>query len=143
MADRGRAGAIALVVAAALFAVPAAQDQLPRPTFRTEANYVRVDVFPTRDGAPIADLTAADFEVFEDKAPQKIEQFERVLIRAAGAGEGRREPNTVAESRQAVQDPRARVFVLFLDPSHVEQSTSRSISRTLVNALNQLIGPDD
>jgi VWFA-related protein len=136
--------AIAVVAAAAVLAVPGAQqDQLPLPTFRTEANYVRVDVYPTRDGAAIADLAATDFEVFEDKAPQKIEQFERVVIRGPGSGEGRPEPNTVAQSRQAIQDPRARVFVLFLDPAHVEQGTSRSISRTLVNALNRLIGPDD
>jgi VWFA-related protein len=138
-----RGPAVALTLAAVLLAVPAAQDQLPRPTFRTEANYVRVDVFPTRDGAAVADLTATDFEVFEDKAPQKIEQFERVVIRAAGSGEGRPEPNTVAESRRAIQDPRARVFVLFLDPTHVEQGTSRTISQTLVNVLNRLIGPDD
>ncbi len=124
-------------------ALPAAQDQLPTPTFRTEANYVRVDVFPTRDGAPIPDLTAADFEVFEDKAPQKIEQFERVVIRTAAVGEGRPEPNTVAQSREAIRDPRARVFILFLDPKHVEGGTSRQISQTLVNALNRLIGPDD
>ncbi|HKF66711.1 MAG TPA: VWA domain-containing protein [Vicinamibacterales bacterium] len=137
--------AIAVVVASAVLAVLFAQppDQLPVPTFRTEANYVRVDVFPTRDGAPIADLAATDFEVLEDRVPQKIEQFERVVIRAAGSGEGRPEPNTVAQSRQAIQDPRARVFVLFLDPKHVEQGTSRTISRTLVNALNRLIGPDD
>src|SRR5262245_6821072 len=137
--------AIAVVVAVAVLAVPVAQqqDQLPVPTFRTEANYVRVDVFPTRDGAAIPDLTAADFEVFEDKAPQKIEQFERVVIRAAAVAEGRREPNTVAESRQAIQDPRARVFVLFLDGKHVKGSASRSISQTLVNALTRLIGPDD
>jgi hypothetical protein len=32
-----------------LTAVLVAQDQ-PRPTFKTEANYVRVDVFPTKDG---------------------------------------------------------------------------------------------
>ena len=142
MSDR-RLVAVSLAGAAALLAVVAAQDQLPQPTFRTEANYVRVDVFPTRDGAPVTDLTAADFELVEDKAPQKIEQFERVVIRAAGSGEGRPEPNTVAESQRAIQDPRARVFVLFLDPKHVEQSASRSISQTLVNALNRLIGPDD
>ena len=136
---------VAIVMSlAGLVALLAAQDQLPQPTFRAEANYVRVDVFPTtRDGAPVTDLTAADFELVEDKTPQKIEQFERVVIRAVGSGEGRPEPNTVAESRQAIQDPRARVFVLFLDPKHVEQGTSRSISQTLVTALNRLIGPDD
>jgi hypothetical protein len=63
MAERARASVIALAVAAGLLAVPAAQDQLPRPTFRTEANYVRVDVFPTRDGAAGAGQAAPDFEV--------------------------------------------------------------------------------
>ncbi len=116
---------------------------LPQPTFHAEANYVRVDVFPTRDGMPVADLTAADFDVTEDKVPQKIEQFERIVIRAAGTGEGRPEPNTVAQSREAIQDPRARVFVLFLDPAHVEQGTSRTISQTLVRTIDRLIGPDD
>src|ERR1043165_8340147 len=135
--------AVALVVSALAAAVLVAQDQLPQPTFRAEANYVRVDVYPTRDGAPVTDLTAADFEVLEEKVPQKIEQFEHVLIRGGGGGPGRREPNTLAESREAIQDPRARVFVLFLDPAHVEQGTSREISQTLVNALNKLIGPDD
>jgi VWFA-related protein len=129
------------VVAAGL--TLAAQDQVPQPTFRTEANYVRVDVYPTRDGAPVPDLTAADFEVLEDKVPQKLEQFERIVIRSAGMQEGRREPNTVAESRQAIQDLRARVFVLFLDPKHVELAASRQISKPLVNALDELIGPDD
>src|SRR5262245_44765302 len=146
MADRRFVGAITLapaVLSLLLLAVPAAQDQLPTPTFRAEANYVRVAVFPTRDGAPIADLTADEFELTEDRVPQKIEQFERVVIRSFAAGEGRPEPNTVAQSRLAIQDPRARVFVLFLDPKHVEQGTSRKISSTLVNALNRLIGPDD
>jgi hypothetical protein len=138
--------AIAIVVTAAAVAAGltlAAQDQLPQPTFRTEANYVRVDVYPTRDGAPVTDLTAADFEVVEDKVPQKVEQFEHVVIRSAGTGEGRREPNTVAESRAAIQDSRARVFVLFLDSKHVELGASRQIGPTMVDALNRLIGPDD
>jgi len=134
---------LALAASAAVTAVLLAQDQLPQPTFRAEANYVRVDVFPTRDGMPVTDLTASDFEVFEERAPQKIEQFEHVLIRAAGVDAGRREPNTVAESREAIKDPRTRVFVLFLDPAHVEQGTSRKISQTLVNTLNRLMGPDD
>jgi VWFA-related protein len=138
-----RSFVFALAASAAIAAVLLAQDQLPQPTFRAEANYVRVDVFPTRDGMPVTDLTAADFELFEDRAPQRIEQFEHVLIRAAGIDAGRREPNTVAESQAAIKDPRTRVFVLFLDPSHVELGTSRKISQTLVNTLNRLIGPDD
>ena len=87
----------------------------PPPTFRTEANYVRVDIFPTKDGAPVADLTQADFDVLEGGVLQKIEQFERVVVRGGIPQDLRREPNTVDEGRQAAQNPRARVLVLFLD----------------------------
>jgi VWFA-related protein len=144
----GRPGLQTLCVLACLsscitLALSAAQDQPSRPAFRTEANYVRVDVYPTRDGAPAADLQQEDFEILEDKVPQKIEQFEHVVIRSGGPQETRRESNTVAESRQALENPRARVFVLFLDVNHVEGTVSRAIGAPLVKALNSLIGPDD
>ena len=104
---------LALLHASVGFASQAAQDQAAPTTFRTEANYVRVDVYPTRDGMPVTDLRKEDFEVLEDKVSQNIDQFEHVVIRSAGPQDARREPNTVAESRQAATDPRARVFVLF------------------------------
>jgi VWFA-related protein len=137
-------GATAAVLAAGQDPAPGQQPpQPPPPTFRTEANYVRVDVYPTIDGAPVLDLRQDDFEVSEDRVLQKVEQFEHVLI-SGGAGQpGRPEPNTVEESRRAVQDPRARVFVLFLDIKHVEGDASRRIAQPLVKALNRLIGPDD
>ena len=125
------------------FAAPGAQDQTPTPTFRTEASYVRVDVYPTRNGEPVTDLLKEDFEVLEDKVSQNIDQFEHVVIRSAGPQDSRREPNTVAESRQAAQDPRARVFVLFLDINHVELAASRAIRAPLIEALDRLIGADD
>src|SRR5262245_65784154 len=92
----------------------AAQNQAP-PTFRTEANYVRVDVYPTRDDVPVADLTQNDFEILDNGVPQTIAQFERVVVRAAGPQDARIEPNTVRESLAMTQSARARVFVLFLD----------------------------
>jgi VWFA-related protein len=124
-------------------ALSAAQNQPPRPDFRTEANYVRVDVYPTHDGAPIADLRQEDFEVLEDKVPQKLDRFEHIVVRSGGPQETRREPNTIAEAKQALDDSRARVFVLFLDVNHVEGGTSRRIGTPLVKALDSLIGPDD
>ena len=66
-----------------------------QPTFRTEANYVRVDVYPTKDGAPVTDLSQEDFEIVEGGAPQKIEQFERVLIEGNLPQDLRREPGSV------------------------------------------------
>jgi VWFA-related protein len=121
----------------------AAQDQPPQPTFRTEVNYVRVDVYPTRDDMPVTDLTQDDFEVFDNGTLQKIGQFERVVIRAAGPQETRIEPNTVRESRSMLENLRSRVFVLFLDVYHVDVGGSRNIRNPLVDALDKVIGADD
>ncbi len=120
-----------------------AQNQPAAPTFRTEANYVRVDVYPTRDGVPVADLTQADFEVLDNGTPQKVEQFERVVIRGAGPQEARIEPQTVRESRSMLENPRSRVFVLFLDTYHVDVAGSATIRQPLVDALDRVIGVDD
>ena len=115
----------------------------PQPTFRTEANYVRVDVYPTRDAAPVPDLRQEDFDVLENGVAQKIEQFEHVVIRAAGPQDARVEPNTVAESRSMAENPRARLFVVFLDTYHVDIAASHNIRRPLVEALDRVIGQDD
>ena len=122
-----------------------AQGQAPpqQPTFRTEANYVRVDVYATADGVPVADLEQEDFEVIEDGASQRIDAFERVVIRGGAPQETRREPTTVAESRAMVENSRARVFVLFLDFNQVEKEASFNIRQPLIAALNRLIAPDD
>ena len=146
-------GVPALAVAASLFfhshvstAPQAAQDQAAQPlqpTFRTEANYVRVDVYPTRDDQPVADLAQADFEVLDNGTPQKIEQFERVVIRAAGPQESRVEPSNVREMRSMLEGSRARVFVLFLDIGHVDIGGSYNIRKPLVDALDKVIGADD
>ena len=112
-----------------------------RPTFRTEANFVRVDAFPTRGGSPVKNLAAADFEVLEDGVPQKIESFEFVQIRA-GVQE-RQDPNTIAESRAALKDPRARVFVLFLDVPNVTIQGAWNVREPLVRLLDRILAPDD
>src|SRR5262245_15130381 len=117
--------------------------QPPQPTFRTEANYVRVDVYPTKDDAPVPDLQAEDFEVREDGTPQTIEQFEHIVIRGHVPETARIEPNTVRESRTMLEDPRARVFVIFLDPGHVAVAGPPTLRRPLSETLDRMIGPDD
>jgi VWFA-related protein len=137
--------ACAVVVASglAVIADQAPQDQ-PRPTFRTEANYVRVDVYATmRDGTPVTDLRRDEFELFEDRARQTIDQFTPVVIRNGGTASTRSDPRTPEESRQAITEPFARVFVLFLDVMHVDGTASQTIARPLIDTLRRLIGPDD
>jgi VWFA-related protein len=124
---------------------PAADDQQPpeRPTFRLEANYVRVDAYPTANGKPVTDLTAADFELLEDGTPQEVTQFERVELRALTAREERRDPTNVADAREQAGDPRRRVFVIYLDTHHTTYAGSHRARKPLVEMLERLIGPDD
>jgi len=117
-----------------------AQDQ---PTFRTGANYVRVDMYATVDGKSIEDLTAEDVEVLEDGAPQKVEAFEHVQVRQAGPQESRREPTTVEQSRQMAAEGRARVFVIFLDTYHTSIEGSANMRLPLIKFIDRLLGPDD
>ena len=143
---RRLASAAAIVIASAIAGAPiriASQDQ-PRPTFRTEANYVRVDAYATtKDGVPIDDLRRDEFELLEDRVPQTIDQFATVRIRGGGAPTARPDPRTPEESRQAATDSRARVFILFLDVMHVDRTASIRIAKPLTDALRNLLGPDD
>ena len=136
---------VAFIVCAAILlaGLLAAQDPVPVPTFRTDANYVRVDAYPTRNGTPVDDLSADDFEVFEGNVAQKIDQFQHVVATVSSSANPGREPSTVSDSRQLARDSQGRVFVIFLDPRHVEVTASRNIAPPLVKALNTLIGPND
>jgi len=122
---------------------PGDATQPDTPRFRLETGYVRVDAYAMQDGAAVRDLTVEDFEVFEDGVLQKVADFEHVQVEGWTPQERRREPQTVAESRAMAEDPRARVFVIFLDTYHTSLFGSHRIRRPLVDFLDRVIGPDD
>ena len=135
---------LGLVLVIALGAPPyAAPRQDPqRPTFRTGANLVRVDAYPSRDGRIVEGLIADDFEVLEDGVPQKIESFQFVRYEQSAAGE-RRDPNSQREGFQLAADPSYRVFVIYLDNLHVDFSGSHAVRQPLINFMNRVLGTRD
>jgi VWFA-related protein len=118
-------------------------EQLQRPTFRAAANFVRVDVYPTAAGRMVQDLVQGDFQVFEDGKPQEISSFEHVVIEAGGPQETRSEPRSVQEAKDMAADPRARLFVLFLDTYHVSREGAYNVRRSLTRLLDRTLGPTD
>jgi VWFA-related protein len=132
---------IAILLAAASAVAVAQTPQ--QPTFRAEANYVRVDMYAMRDGQAVEDLKAGEIEILEDDVPQKIETFEHVKVRPAGPQESRVEPNTVRDSRAMAADPRARVFIIFLDTYHTQVDGSHNMRLPLARFLDRVIGQDD
>jgi len=132
------------VIVLALAAVSlTAQNRQTQPTFRSGAAYIRVDMYATRDGKPIEDLQANEVEILEDGVPQKVEAFEHVRVRIGIPQELRVEPKGVEESRQMAGDPRARVFVIFLDTYHTQVEGSATMRQPLINFIDRVLGPDD
>ena len=133
-----------LAAAAALAAQGSQTPREPQATFRTGANYVRVDMYAMQDGQPIHDIRREEIEVLEDGVPQAIEDFEHVLVRSASTQEtAAREPDGLQASRAAAADPRARVFVIFLDTYHTQLEGSANVRRPLIRFLERVLGPDD
>lgn len=117
--------------------------QTPQPTFRSGANYVRVDMYATREGRAVDDLMKADVTVLEDGVPQDVVAFEHVRIRGAGLPDYRPDASSVAESRERAAEARARVFVVFLDTYHTQIEGSQRMRVPLARFLDRAIGPDD
>ena len=136
---------VAAVVAGAALTQGAPQTSPPpqEPRFRGGTNLVRLDVYVSADGTAVTDLTADDFEVLEDSAPQQVTSFELVRPRGVVPDSARVEPNTVAESRERAAQPDARVFVLFLDTLHVQVEGSYHAQNPIATLLDRIVGEDD
>jgi hypothetical protein len=135
-----------LVLALALGSLTlSAQDQPVQP-FRAEANYIRVDLYPTQGGKPVEDLQASEVEIADQGVAQKIDSFVRIRRQSAQPQRTARvEAATdvaAAASGPAADDP-SRLFVLFLDSNHVDGNFARGIGQRLIKALNTLIREDD
>jgi VWFA-related protein len=129
-------------------APPPPQDpQQPVPIFRAGTAVVRVDVTVTgRGDEPVADLTAADFEVEEDDVPQTVStaQFLRV------DGQRTSDLNEPLEIRsfehaklEAARDD-VRLVAIFLDDYHIDKKPEITLPlrEALIKFVN-LFGPND
>jgi VWFA-related protein len=125
---------------------PAPQDpQQPAATFRTDINFVRVDVIVTEKGQPVTTLNQADFEVREDDKPQAIEQFRLIKVDGnprPGEPPPRQIRNRDDEEREAA-DENTRVIVLFLDDYHTRLGSALSVKRSLIEFVQTQLRPTD
>lgn len=132
-----------ILLALALLQTLSAPQDPQRPTFRTGANLVRVDAYPSKDGRIVEGLTAGDFEVLEDGVPQKIESFQFVRYEQNTPAGERRDPNSQRDAFQLAADPSYRVFVIYLDHRHIDVTDSHRIRLPLVTLLQRILGPKD
>ena len=136
----------ALVAALAGVAAHAPQPAQP-PTFRTEANLVRVDVTVIdRRGEPVSNLTQDDFAVEEDGVPQAVSSFK--FVSADGqpsTGDADSLPIRSPEhaAAEAARDE-VRVFVIFWDEYHIgRMAEAIKGRRALTSFVSTAFGPSD
>jgi VWFA-related protein len=124
----------------------AQEPQQRPPVFRAGVNAVRVDVIVSdRDGNPVADLTAADFEVFEDGKPQTVDLFRLVNADgnpAPGAEPARAIRSAYDQESEAARDD-VRLFAIFLDDYHVRRANAMRMRDVLVQFVKTQLGPLD
>ena len=138
------AALLTAVVGVSLQAQGGAPPQDPqRPVFRTGANLVRVDAYPSKDGRIIDGLTVEDFELLEDGVPQKIESFQFVRYEQHTPAGERRDPNSQREGFELAADPSYRVFVIYLDNLHVDITGSHRVRGALITFLTRVLGRND
>jgi VWFA-related protein len=139
--------AAAFVVTVFVLGAPAQQPPSPQqqqpPVFRSGAAFVRVDVYPSKDGRIIPGLTKDAFQIFEDGKPQAIETFDYVNFPTFASEEERRDPINKEEGDAMAADPRNRVFVVYLDTFHVSIADGYYARVPLIAMLDRTIGPSD
>ncbi|MEC8952637.1 MAG: VWA domain-containing protein [Acidobacteriota bacterium] len=122
----------------------AEQDASQQPVFRAGINFVRVDVIVTdKNDDPVVDLTAEDFEVYEDDLQQTVETFQLVRITPATISDEPVRPirSRFDEEREAARSD-VRLFAIYLDDYHVRQGASLRIREPIIEFIRTLAPTD-
>jgi VWFA-related protein len=148
------AAALGLACGAALFAKAWPQQDPPAdpptqqpPVIRSGADVVRVDVTVIDNkGRPVPSLTAEDFEVREDGAPQAIQSFRFVTLNGQPEeGDENSLPirSPAHAAAEAARDD-VRVFLIFWDEYHINRMASALHAREyLMRFVKTAFGPRD
>ncbi|MPY90966.1 MAG: VWA domain-containing protein [Luteitalea sp.] len=113
--------------------------------FRTEINYVEVDASVTDEqGNFVRNLTRDDFQIFENKIPQKIATFTEVAIPVERTEttllDGRPLPRDTATNEQGLG---GRIYVMVLDDVHTHALRSSLVKKAANEFIEQHVGAND
>jgi len=145
-ARRASAAGVLVLVALLAAGLGAQQPQGPpaQPAFRAGADLVIVDaVVVDKDGKPVSNLTAADFEVKDEGRPQAVSLFQTVST-AAIASQPQGATRRFGYSTNAGVDARpTRAFVLFFDDLHLAQAEGDRAKAALAGFIDRELEDGD
>ncbi|HET7697694.1 MAG TPA: VWA domain-containing protein [Vicinamibacterales bacterium] len=115
------------------------------PVIRSGINFVSVDVIVTdkKSGEVVLDLKQEDFDVREDKRPQKVETFDVVKIDALVAATNPKEIRSTYDEESEARQPNVRLFVVLLDDYHVRRGNDLAVKKPLIDFVSTQLAPQD
>jgi VWFA-related protein len=132
----------------ACVAIALAQDQQPRPVFRSAVDLIHFDVSVLdRDRKPVRGLTASDFTVLEDDKPQPVTAFAAIDVpppAPAPAAAWLRDVSPDVHTNEFEELPDGRLFVIVIDDALIPADpfalqSAKKIARGVVDRA----GPHD
>ena len=126
-------------------AQPPPQPQRP-PVIRSGINFVSVDVIVTdrKTGEVVLDMKQEDFEVREDRKPQKVDTFATVRIDPLlSEGRAPKEIRSLSDEESEARQPNVRLFVMLLDDYHVRRGNDLAVKRPLIDFVQNQLAPQD
>ncbi len=116
--------------------------QEPQDVVRISTNLVQVDVVVTKDGKPVTDLKAADFEILEDGRRQAITNFAVISVNSSSS---KLTPKTLSALPQAPPQSREirRTLAIVVDDLGMSFHSMANFREYLRKFLNEGLGPDD
>ena len=118
--------------------------QEPQDVVRISTNLVQVDVVVTKDGKPVTDLKAADFEILEDGRRQPITNFAFLSVNSVKSAVSN--PTAGAPPAPATTpQPNAirRTLAIVVDDLGMSFQSMANLRGYLQKFLNEGLGPDD
>src|SRR6267142_2250809 len=116
------------------------------PVIRSAINFVSVDVIISdkKTGDVVLDMKQDDFEVREDKKPQKVETFDVVKIDPlAFEGRAPKEIRSMYDEESEARQPNVRLFILLLDDYHVRRGNDLAVRKPLMEFVQNQLAPQD
>ena len=118
-----------------------ARAPLPPVGERVEVHITNVEVVVTdKKGNRVTDLTKDDFEVIQDGAPQRVENFYSVGGGKVTFGDGKSIPLDGPEAAALAQEVKAR-FVLYIDNLNIQPQNRNRMFGKLKDFVTQNVGP--
>lgn len=108
-------------------------------------NLVQIDAVVTKDGKPVRNLTARDFEIYEDGKPQTITSFAYVSNVAGAFPNLKVSPKNETDAPPAAIDRDAprRIIAIVVDDLGISAESMYQVRRQLRDFVAQQLQPND